>query len=83
MNLPWNGSKLPWYDSKLMCDFNPRKSRVKVTAVIYRSIFITQAPEVFVLVRPSQASLKFKDKGKSHGEPFYQDVSQSGFQHTG
>jgi hypothetical protein len=27
-----------------MCDFNPRKSRFKVSAVIYRSIFITQAP---------------------------------------
>jgi hypothetical protein len=36
LNLPWNGGKLLWYDSKLMCDFNPRKSRVKVAAVIYR-----------------------------------------------
>jgi len=35
MNLPWNGGKLLWYDGKLMCDFNPRKSRVKVTVVIY------------------------------------------------
>jgi hypothetical protein len=33
LNLPWNGGKLPWYVGKLMCDFNPRKSRVKVTAV--------------------------------------------------
>jgi hypothetical protein len=40
----WNGGKLLWYDGKLMCYFNPRKSRVKVTTVIYRSIFITQAP---------------------------------------
>ncbi len=36
LNLPWNGGKLLWYDGKLMCDFNPRKSRVKVAAVIYR-----------------------------------------------
>ncbi len=31
----WNGGKLPWYDGKLMCYFNPRKSRVKVTTVNY------------------------------------------------
>jgi hypothetical protein len=37
LNLPWNGGKLPRYDGKLMCDFNPGKSRVKVTAVIYPS----------------------------------------------
>ncbi len=49
LNLPWNGGKLPPYDGKLMCDFNPRKSRVKVTAIIYRSIFITQAPGVNLL----------------------------------
>jgi hypothetical protein len=36
LNLPWNGGKLQSYDGKLMCDFNPRKSRVKVTGVIYR-----------------------------------------------
>jgi hypothetical protein len=37
--LLWNGSKLPQY-------FNPRKSRVKSTVVIYCSIFITLPPGV-------------------------------------
>ncbi len=49
-----------------MCDFNPRKSRVKVTMVIYHSIFITQAPLVaeigskFVLNRDYRGQEKIK-----------------------
>jgi hypothetical protein len=31
--LPWNGSKLQWY-------FNPRKSRVKIFAIIYWGIVL-------------------------------------------
>jgi len=37
LNLPWNGSRSLQY-------FTPRKSRVKITMVNYRSIFITLAP---------------------------------------
>jgi hypothetical protein len=37
LNVPWNSSKLLWYDSILLQIFNPRKSRVKITAVKYGS----------------------------------------------
>ncbi len=44
MNLPSNDSKLLVYDSKLLRHFKPRKSRVKITMVIYPSIIKTLAP---------------------------------------
>ncbi len=55
MNLPWNGSKLQSYDGKLMCDFNPRKSRVKVTAVIYCG----NLPQYFYNTGPRRLENKF------------------------
>jgi hypothetical protein len=44
LNLPWNDNKLQQYDGKLTEYFNPRKSRVKITMVIYLHIFITVVP---------------------------------------
>ncbi len=44
-NLMYNGSNI-------MHHFNPRKSRVKITMVIYHVIFITLAPGSKTLVGP-------------------------------
>jgi len=50
LNLPQNGSKLLILGSKLLRYFNLIKSRVKITLVISRGIFITFAPGVKVLI---------------------------------
>jgi hypothetical protein len=57
--LPSNGSKLPSNGSKLPCYFNPRKSRVKSTAVIYHGIVLYHWPLVWVLAifEPSLSGL--------------------------
>ncbi len=39
-----NDSKLLCYDSKLLQYFNPTKSGIKITPVIYPDIFLTLAP---------------------------------------
>jgi hypothetical protein len=60
--------KIPWNGNKLLQYFNPRKSRVKITVVIYCSIsFITLAPGCKLTAQACQLTKK-KTKLKNLGQ---------------
>jgi hypothetical protein len=58
-NLTKNESPILWYGRKLPQYFYPRKSRVKITTVIYSDIIITLAPRASTVKRFATVIYRF------------------------